>query len=115
MIRASLLAVVLASSAAVAQKTETPRPEPPKGVTFAGGDGGSCDRPVVIRGASGAEPATLAQIAWLRTHHPGYKFKDNDLESRGGRKLETITIETGGRTLPVCFDITESFETGKLR
>ena len=80
MIRASLLAVLLASSAAVAQKA-----------------------------------ATLTQIAWLRTHHPGYKFKDNDLESRGGRKLETITIETGGRTLPVCFDITESFETGKLR
>ena len=115
MIRACFLAVSLASSAAAAQKPEAPRPEPPKGVTFSGGDGSSCDRPVVIRGASGAEPATLAQVAWLRTHHPGYKFRDNGLESRGARKLETITIEANGRTLAICFDITESFATGKLR
>jgi len=115
MMRASFVAVLLASSSAAAQKTDAQPPEPPKGVTFAGGDGTSCDRAVIIRGASGAEPATLAQVAWLRTRHPGYKFKDNSLESRGARKLETITIEAGGRTLPVCFDITESFDSGKLR
>ena len=109
------VALLWIAAAPAADPPKAPRFEPPKGVTYGGGDGTSCDRAIVIQGASGAEPAVLAQKAWLQNHHPGYRFEDTQLEDRGPRKLEKITIETAGKPRTVCFDITESFATGRLR
>ena len=91
---------------------EAPRsvPSAPQGVIFSGGDGNGCDRAVVIRGAKGTRDAVAAEIAWLRSRYPGYKFRDNAVETREKRSFEQITIETvAGEKKTVCFDVTEGF------
>jgi hypothetical protein len=49
-------------------------------------------------------------MAWLVARYPGYKFRDNTVETRGRRTFEQITIETAaGERKVVCFDVTEGF------
>jgi len=57
----------------------------------------------------------IRALAALALGHPAYRFRDTQLETRGARTLEAISIETAGKALSVCFDITESFNTGRLR
>ena len=54
----------------------------------------------------------LGEMAWLRTHYPGCKFRDTTVETRERRTFEQVVIETAaGETRAVCFDITEGFGT----
>ena len=112
-----LLAVILLAFSTVvtaAGRDEPQRSQPPvaapKNVEFAGGDGNGCDRAIVLRGSKGARDSVTSEIAWLRVRYPGYKFRDNTVETRGGRTFEEIVIETAsGEKKVVCFDITEGF------
>ena len=112
---ARLLAIVLIAFTSVTGAADLERQESsavaaPKHVEFAGGDGSGCERAVVIRGSKGSRDIVASEIAWLGAHHPGYKFRDNSVETRGRRTFEEITIETtSGEKKVVCFDITEGF------
>ena len=102
------LAVLLIAFSIVVAAAD--RDAAPKNVEFAGGDGTGCDRAVVIRGSKGSRDIVASEIAWLRAHYPGYKYRDNAVETRGRRTFEEITIETAaGERKVVCFDVTEGF------
>lgn len=111
-LRAALL--IAFSSVAGAANLEPRELQPtiaaPKHVEFAGGDGSGCDDAVVIRGSKGSRDIVASEMAWLGARHPGYKFRDNAVDTRGKRTFEEITIETAaGEKKVVCFDITEGF------
>jgi len=114
---ARLLAALLIAFSivvAAADREERQKSQPsvaaPKNVEFAGGDGNGCDRAVVIRGSKGSRDIVASEMAWLVARHPGYKFRDNTVETRGRRTFEEITIETAaGEMKIVCFDVTEGF------
>ena len=108
MLASIALVAVLAANAAEPKGDSIPGA--PQDVRFEGGSGEGCERPVVIRGAKGARDLVAGEIAWLRKKHPGYKFRDNAVDTRGKRTFEEITIEMpGGKTRTVCFDVTEGF------
>ena len=100
----------LASGADVERQAPGPSVAAPKHVEFAGGDGSGCDRAVVIRGSKGSRDIVASEIAWLGQRYPGYKFRDNRVETRRARTFEEITIETtSGERKVVCFDVTDGF------
>ena len=54
-------------------------PAGPKGVTYEGGDGLSCETRVVIRGAAGEMDGVAAERAWLRAKYPGSKLRKQSM------------------------------------
>ena len=110
----TVLLIALSPGVTAADREERRKPQPsiaaPKHVEFAGGDGSGCDRAVVIRGSKGSRDIVAGEMAWLRARYPGYKFRDNTVETRGRRTFEEIAIETAaGERKVLCFDVTEGF------
>lgn len=88
-------------------------PAGPKGVTFEGGDGRSCETRVVIRGAAGEMDGIAAEHAWLRAKYPGSKLRMQSLTKCAEQPADQMTIATAdGRTVDVYFDISDFFGKG---
>ena len=107
---ATLASLSAASAGPMPAPPNLPTPAPH--VAFTGGDGASCDAPVVI--AAKNEPEGIrAQRWWTFTKNPGSMVESQKVSSKDGRDLETFTlIMPDGSRKTICFDITSFF--GKL-
>ena len=104
--------VVAAAPGANEGQKAQPVDAAPKDVSFSGGDGNGCDHAIVINGAKGTRDSVASEMAWLRAHYPGYKFRETTVQTRGKRSFEEVAIETAAvEKRVVCFDVTEGFGT----
>jgi hypothetical protein len=88
-------------------------PAAPKGVTFAGGDGLSCETRVVVHGASGELDGVAAEHAWLKAKYPGCKLRRQSLMKCAEQPADQMSITTSdGRNVDVYFDISDFFGKG---
>jgi hypothetical protein len=84
-------------------------------ISFSGdlGDGSpGCKSPIVIQNAANMWEGSSAQKAWLRTFIPKYEPVEHALHKprEDGRKTEGYLVRTAdGKSVYVCFDITEYF------
>jgi hypothetical protein len=96
-----------------APATPVPAPSPPvlpEGVSYAGGDGSSISRAVVVRGVSGTRASTRAEYAFLRNRYPGFRRKDQQLIRSGGRYYDALSFDLpNGESKTVYFDVTGTF------
>lgn len=77
------------------------------GVTFAGGDGGSVKKAVVIR-ARRKMDGIRAEYIWVRQEHPDWELKQQQTVSIQGRKYDIMAFTTlTGDNRTLYFDITE--------
>ncbi len=105
-----LLAIVslaaLNIGADAAEKSAQPE-KPAKQITYAGGDGTSIAKAVIIRGAT-KETRIRAEYKWMANHHPNFKKRGEKLMTVKGRRYDLIEF-TGksGKESELYFDITE--------
>jgi hypothetical protein len=80
-------------------------------ISYAGGDGSSVERAIVIEGASGEGEGVAAEYAWLRQRLPaGSRTDGQALLTRGQRAYDNINVMLpDGRRQSYYFDITEFF------
>jgi hypothetical protein len=85
----------------------------PKGVTYAGGDGASCEKRVVINGATNEMDGVAAEHAWLWAKYPGCKLKRQALIKCAEHPADQMSITTTeGSNVDVYFDISDFFGKG---
>ena len=104
--RGPLLAATLACACASAP--EIPGVAP--GISFKGGDGLSCERRVLIRGAVNVDTGVAAERHWLRARYPGYRLKTQslvDCQEEPTDRLTIVNLVGDERTL--YFDISDFF------
>ncbi len=78
-------------------------------VTYAGGDGSSFEKAVIIKGAT-EQTGVRAEYQWLAKNYPGYMRRRQSLKQNDGKVYDVLAITTeGGKELDVYFDITEFF------
>ena len=102
-----LIASLVGLSAAAHEPT--PPPTPASNVRFAGGDGSTIEKAVVILGATEAT-GVHAEYEWLDSHYPGWKGEDQSLLN-GAKKVYDVmnfTLPDGSKHT-VFFDITDYF------
>lgn len=108
-----LVLVVGISSAWAGEATGAARPSLPaklSHVTFAGSDGSSCKKAVVVESAANNFEGVAAEKAWIAWKYPGSKVKGQAVSGAGNKTFDTLEIETaGGESKTVCFDITDFF------
>lgn len=77
-------------------------------LAYAGGDGTSCEKAVVIREARHREVGLLAEKLWLQQRYPGYRqTRQAELDS-ANRHYDLVELATDdGQTRKVYFDTTE--------
>jgi len=108
----TILAATLLAHAAHADPMPAPAmlPTPEPHIRFAGGNGSSCRRAVVITGARHETEGVRAERWWVFTKQAGSRIVSQDLSQKDGRQLETIRILTAeGSSKTICFDITSFF------
>ena len=82
--------------------------KPPK-VTFAGGDGSSLEKAIIVKGAT-EQTGVDAEYAYLAQHYPGYKLGRQSLQHVKGRSYDVLDFTTAdGKKMTIFFDITEFF------
>jgi hypothetical protein len=107
------LALMLAGCATAGGTGSSSAPVGPKGVTFGGGDGLSCETRVVIQGAAGEMDGIAAEHAWLRERYPGSKLRKQSLIKCAEQPADQMSIATSdGRTVDIYFDISDFFGKG---
>ena len=78
-------------------------------ITYAGGDGSSLEKAIIIKGATEAT-GVHAEYEYLAKHYPGYKRGRQSLSSNKGRAYDVLEFTTAdGRKMVIFFDITEFF------
>lgn len=77
-------------------------------VTFAGGDGSSLEKAVLIQGATEAT-GVPAEYAYLRRHYPGSGVTKQSLLNEKGRIYDALDFVWNGKSQTIYFDITEFF------
>lgn len=84
----------------------------PAAVSFAGGDGISLTKAVVILGAT-ESTGVHAEYVWLGQHYPGWKGTNQSLLNQDGKVYDVMdfTLPDGSKHT-IYFDITDYF--GKL-
>ena len=83
------------------------------GITYAGGDGLSCNTAIAIIGAHGESDGVESEYAWIGSHYPGAKFKQQALIECGGLAADQMEIVSAeGQDIVLFFDISRFF--GKL-
>ena len=95
-------------------QSDTPRGEaaPARigGIVFAGGDGSSMDKAVLIKNAKGEVEGVAAEYQWLARTCPGYKLTRQAMLSQGGRSYDMIEFtDAQGQAKAIYFDITAFF------
>ena len=76
-------------------------------LVYSGGDGSSCERAVVIGGASCREGGTLAIYQWLEQSHPDAQGTRLSAMNSAGRHYELVEFATrNGEGKTVYFDTT---------
>ena len=108
-----LVLVVGLSSAWAGDAANSIRPGLPEKlshVSFAGSDGTSCKKAVVVENAANNFEGIAAEKAWIAWKYRGSKVKGQAVSGAGNKTFDTLEIETaGGESKTVCFDITDFF------
>lgn len=79
-------------------------------ISFAGGDGSSCEKAVVIRKAANQAEGVAAEKAWIAWKYPNAKMKGQAVNGVKNKTFDMLKIETvTGDSRTVCFDITDFF------
>jgi len=79
-------------------------------VTYAGGNGTSCDEAVIILGAGSELEGVFAEYVWLDEHYPGYDVLGQALSFCGDDRVDILHIRTrGGTERDIYFDIDDFF------
>jgi hypothetical protein len=108
LLTACLLMLSLSGVTAAAYEPTQP-PARASSVSFAGGDGTTIEKAVVILGATEAT-GVEAEYQWLASHYPGWKGVDQSLVN-GDKKVYDVmnfTLPDGSKHT-VFFDITDYF------
>ncbi len=95
----------------IPQEALTATPAPPKNrITYAGGDGSSCEASVKIIGAKGENDGVDAEYLWIRQRFPGANVLSQTISDCRGHKTDTLTIgTTPDGTKKVYFDISDFY------
>lgn len=84
-------------------------PTAPAHITFAGGDGSTVEKAVIIKGAT-EMTGVHAEYEWLAKHFPGAKPGEQALISNQGRSYDLLHFKTpDGKSHEAYFDITDFF------
>jgi hypothetical protein len=84
-----------------------PAAPPHAPITYGGGDGTSCDKAIVIQGATGEHDGVRSEYIWLREHVPGYKMIRQAAVNGKGRVYDRLDYtDKDGAQHSTCFDIT---------
>ncbi len=79
-------------------------------ISFAGGDGSSCEKAVVIRKAANQAQGVAAEKAWIAWKYPNAKMKGQAVSGAKNKTFDILEIETAtGESRTICFDITDFF------
>jgi hypothetical protein len=81
------------------------------GVAFEGGDGGSCEQAIVIKGARNEFEGVSSEYRYLSERHPGWKLVEQSLLHSGERSFDLLEFTTSdGKKQRACFDISDFFQ-----
>jgi hypothetical protein len=81
----------------------------PPAISFAGGDGSSLERAIVIKGATD-ETGVHAEYEYLKQHFPGYQLGTQSLMNVKGHAYDVLEFKTAdGKKKTLYFDITAFF------
>ncbi len=79
-------------------------------ISYAGGDGSSIEKAVIIKGAKEEMSGVHAEYEWLAKHFPGYQRKQQELISQKGHSYDLLHfVAADGKEHDVYFDITGFF------
>ena len=82
----------------------------PGGPAFEGGDGTTCDKAIVIKGAASEFEGVASEYRYLSERHPGWSLKEQSLLRSGDRSFDLLKFTTAdGRERRACFDISEFY------
>lgn len=99
--------VIMAFFALLAVGCQVPR-STPRPIVYAGGDGSSREKAVVIRDVDCREVGTLAERLWLAKSYPGYRDANQSALNLANRRYHVVEFATvEGETRKVYFDTTE--------
>lgn len=101
---AGLLMLTLASLTLVAQETLQSR-----AISYAGGDGSTIRKAIVIRGARSAAEGLAAEGEWIRLNLPGASLQSQGRVT-GPPHYDVVTVRlASGALMDLHFDITDFF------
>jgi hypothetical protein len=102
----SILALTIAASFFWLSAVAASKPPP---VSYAGGDGSSFERAIVIK-ASDEKTGVDAEYAYIARHYPGYRRGRQGLADRKGHAFDILDFTTKeGKKHTLYFDITSFF------
>ena len=80
-------------------------------IAFEGGDGTTCERAVVIKGADNEFDGVASEYRWLSEHHPGWDLIEQSLVQSATRSYDVLDFRTAdGQTRRACFDISDFYQ-----
>ena len=98
-----------ASSSAPTTTVSPPAPAPAVPVTYAGGDGSTLEKAVIVQTNSNME-GVRAEYAWLSQHYPYSKDISQTLLHKNGKSYDLLKIRTSnGQEVDIYFDISAFF------
>jgi hypothetical protein len=75
-----------------------------------GGDGSSCETAIATVGAQGKSDGVASEYAWIKSHYPGARLKQQSLVDCSGAVADKLAIVTADGTDVVLFlDISRVF------
>jgi hypothetical protein len=76
-------------------------------IIYAGADGSTQDKAILMQGATSDSEATAAEYVYLRKHYPGCKMNWQTLVDGAKRTFDQLDFtDTDGHKHPIFFDIT---------
>lgn len=101
-------ATVLAGTTLPATQRGTANPATPW-ISYAGGDGSSLEKAILIKGAKGDSDGVQTEYDWLAKYMPGWHATEQALITKNGRAYDVLYVTKSGAKKAVYFDITEYF------
>jgi len=111
----SACALLVASGALAAPTWAAPETAPVTGqgqssIVFEGGDGTSCERAVVIKGARNEFDGVASEYRWLSEHHPGWNLIEQSLVESASGSYDVLDFRgADGQRRRACFDISDFY------
>lgn len=81
----------------------------PAAVTFAGGDGSSAAKAIVIVGATDETEGVASEYDWIAKNRPDAVFLQQKLLQDKGKAFDLMILQSGGAKEEIYFDIADFF------
>lgn len=101
-------ATVVAAATLPATQRGSANPATPW-ISYAGGDGSSLEKAILIKGAKGESDGVQTEYDWLAKYMPGWQATNQTLITKNGRAYDVLDVTKSGAKKAVYFDITEYF------